>query len=44
MYPGLDAVGMAVGPGVHARIGALALQRGLAVFMEKPPAATAREA
>ena len=43
-HPGLDAVGMAVGPGVHASIGALALQRGLAVFMEKPPAATAREA
>ena len=43
-HTGLDAIGMAVGPGVHARIGALALQRGVAVFMEKPPAATAAEA
>lgn len=43
-HPGLDAIGMAVGPGVHARFGALAMQRGLAVFMEKPPAATAQEA
>ena len=43
-HEGLDAVGMAVGPGVHARIGAAAMERGLAVFMEKPPAATAREA
>lgn len=43
-HPGLDAVGMAVGPAVHARVGAAALERGLAVFMEKPPAATAAEA
>lgn len=43
-HDGLDAVGMAVGPGVHARIGAAAMERGLAVFMEKPPAATADEA
>jgi len=43
-HPGLDAVGMAVGPAVHARIGMAALERGLPVFMEKPPAATAREA
>jgi myo-inositol 2-dehydrogenase/D-chiro-inositol 1-dehydrogenase len=43
-HPGLDAVGIAVGPAVHARVGAAALERGLAVFMEKPPAATAREA
>jgi myo-inositol 2-dehydrogenase/D-chiro-inositol 1-dehydrogenase len=43
-HAGLDAVGMAVGPEVHARIGAAAMQRGLAVFMEKPPAPTAREA
>lgn len=41
---GLDAIGIAVGPGVHARVGAAALERGLAVFMEKPPAATAAEA
>ncbi len=43
-HAGLDAAGMAVGPGVHARIGAMAMERGLAVFMEKPPAATAKEA
>jgi myo-inositol 2-dehydrogenase/D-chiro-inositol 1-dehydrogenase len=43
-HDGLNAIGMAVGPGVHARIGALAMERGLAVFMEKPPAATAKEA
>jgi myo-inositol 2-dehydrogenase/D-chiro-inositol 1-dehydrogenase len=43
-HPGLDAIGMAVGPGIHARIGAAAMERGLAVFMEKPPAATAAEA
>ena len=40
-HDGLDAVGMAVGPDLHARIGALAMQRGLHVFMEKPPAPTA---
>lgn len=39
-HPGLDAVGMAAGPAAHARFGAAAMQRGLAVFMEKPPAAT----
>jgi myo-inositol 2-dehydrogenase/D-chiro-inositol 1-dehydrogenase len=43
-HPGLDAIGMAVGPTLHARIGVAAMQRGLAVFMEKPPAATAAEA
>jgi myo-inositol 2-dehydrogenase/D-chiro-inositol 1-dehydrogenase len=43
-HEGLDAIGMAVGPGVHASIGAQAMERGLAVFMEKPPAATAAEA
>jgi len=43
-HGGLDAIGLAVGPDVHARIGAAAMERGLAVFMEKPPAATAREA
>jgi myo-inositol 2-dehydrogenase/D-chiro-inositol 1-dehydrogenase len=43
-HAGLDAIGMAVGPAVHARIGAAAMERGLAVFMEKPPAPTAREA
>jgi myo-inositol 2-dehydrogenase/D-chiro-inositol 1-dehydrogenase len=39
--PGLDAVGMAVGPGQHLTFGLAALGRGLPVFMEKPPAATA---
>ena len=43
-HPGLGAVGMAVGPAVHARFGAAALERGLPVFIEKPPAATASEA
>src|SRR5258708_24867342 len=39
--PGLDAVGMAVGPDQHLAFGLAALCRGLPVFMEKPPAATA---
>jgi myo-inositol 2-dehydrogenase/D-chiro-inositol 1-dehydrogenase len=43
-HAGLDAIGMAVGPAVHARIGAAAMERGLAVFMEKPPAPTAQAA
>jgi myo-inositol 2-dehydrogenase/D-chiro-inositol 1-dehydrogenase len=43
-HPGLDAIGMAVGPAIHARIGVAAMERGLAVFMEKPPAATAAAA
>jgi myo-inositol 2-dehydrogenase/D-chiro-inositol 1-dehydrogenase len=43
-HAGLDAIGMAVGPAVHARIGAAAMERGLAVFMEKPPAPTAAAA
>jgi myo-inositol 2-dehydrogenase/D-chiro-inositol 1-dehydrogenase len=43
-HEGLDAIGMAVGPAVHARIGAAAMERGLAVFMEKPPAPTAQAA
>ena len=37
--PGLDAVFMAVGPQVHHAATLAALQRGLPVFMEKPPAA-----
>jgi myo-inositol 2-dehydrogenase / D-chiro-inositol 1-dehydrogenase len=41
---GLDAVGMAVGPAQHFAFGRLALERGLPVFMEKPPAPTAAEA
>ena len=40
----IDAVGMAVGPGVHFRATLAAIRRGLPVFMEKPPAATAAEA
>jgi myo-inositol 2-dehydrogenase/D-chiro-inositol 1-dehydrogenase len=43
-HAGLDAIGMAVGPAVHARIGAAAMERGLAVVMEKPPAPTAQAA
>ena len=41
---GIDAVGMAVGPRQHAELAAVALRRGLPVYMEKPPAATAAEA
>ena len=41
---GIDAVGMAVGPKQHAEFAAAALKRGLPVFIEKPPAATATEA
>ena len=37
-HPGLDAVGMAVGPELHMEAGLAALERGLPVFMEKPPA------
>lgn len=43
-HPGLDAVGMAVGPKAHPDLAIAALERGLAVFMEKPPAATATDA
>lgn len=38
-HPGLDAIGMAVGPDVHRAACLAALARGLPVFMEKPPAA-----
>ncbi len=38
---GIDAVGMAVGPDQHLAFGKAALERGLAVFVEKPPAGTA---
>lgn len=37
----IDAVGMAVGPDQHLQFGLAALERGLPVFMEKPPAGTA---
>lgn len=40
----IDAVGMAVGPDVHFRTTMAAIRRGLPVFMEKPPAATAAQA
>lgn len=40
----VDAVGIAAGPAAHFEIGLAALERGLPVFMEKPPAATAAEA
>lgn len=39
--PGIDAVGMAVGPDQHLAFGKAALERGLSVFMEKPPSGTA---
>jgi myo-inositol 2-dehydrogenase/D-chiro-inositol 1-dehydrogenase len=39
--PGLDAVGMAVGPALHRAAAIAAVERGLPVFMEKPPAADA---
>ncbi len=42
--PGLQAVGMAVGPTQHSQFAAAAMRRGLAVFIEKPPAATAEAA
>jgi myo-inositol 2-dehydrogenase / D-chiro-inositol 1-dehydrogenase len=39
--PGIDAVGMAVGPDQHLAFGKMALERGLPVFMEKPPSGSA---
>ncbi|MFD1198561.1 Gfo/Idh/MocA family protein [Brucella gallinifaecis] len=39
--PGIDAVGMAVGPDQHLAYGKAALARGLPVFMEKPPSGSA---
>lgn len=39
--PGLDAIGMAVGPELHRLAALAALEKGLPVFMEKPPAADA---
>ncbi|MBV2183302.1 MAG: Gfo/Idh/MocA family oxidoreductase, partial [Rhizobium sp.] len=39
--PGLDAIGMAVGPNQHLLFGKAALERGLPVFMEKPPSGSA---
>lgn len=40
----LDAVGVAAGPAAHAETGLAAVGKGLPVFIEKPPAATAAEA
>jgi myo-inositol 2-dehydrogenase / D-chiro-inositol 1-dehydrogenase len=40
----LDAVAIAAGPGVHVEAGLAAVERGLPVFIEKPPAPTAAEA
>ena len=40
-HPGLDAIGMAVGPDLHRMASIAALEKGLPFFMEKPPAADA---
>jgi myo-inositol 2-dehydrogenase / D-chiro-inositol 1-dehydrogenase len=40
----LDAIGVAAGPAAHLEVGLAALARGLPVFAEKPPAATAAQA
>ncbi|CAH1649029.1 Gfo/Idh/MocA family protein [Chelatococcus asaccharovorans] len=40
----IDAVGLAVGPQLHYEIGLAAIARGLPIFIEKPPAPTARQA
>ncbi|WP_299820611.1 Gfo/Idh/MocA family oxidoreductase [uncultured Roseibium sp.] len=37
-HKGLDAIGMAVGPDLHHVASIAALERGLPVFLEKPPA------
>lgn len=42
--PGLDAICMAVGPHLHQQAALASLERGLPVFLEKPPAATAEGA
>ncbi|MCP4383492.1 MAG: Gfo/Idh/MocA family oxidoreductase [Hyphomicrobiales bacterium] len=41
---GLDAVGMAIGPQAHSTLGLAAVERGLPVFLEKPPAANSADA
>src|SRR5690554_4929138 len=43
-HPGLDAIGLAIGPGAHLQLGQAALKRGLPVFMEKPPGACRSDA
>lgn len=40
----VDAIGMAMGPDQHFEFGTLAIERGLPLFLEKPPAATAAQA
>lgn len=40
----IDAVAIAAGPAAHVEFGTAALDRGLPVFAEKPPAATAAQA
>ena len=40
----IDALGLAIGPQGHFEIGQAAIDRGLPVFMEKPPAPTALQA
>jgi myo-inositol 2-dehydrogenase/D-chiro-inositol 1-dehydrogenase len=42
--PDLDAIGVAAGPQQHVEIAKAAVQKGLPVFIEKPPAATAKDA
>lgn len=37
-HSGLDAIGMAVGPDLHREASIVALEKGLPVFLEKPPA------
>ncbi len=37
----IDAIGLAVGPGLHHEIGLAAIARGLPLFIEKPPAPNA---
>jgi myo-inositol 2-dehydrogenase / D-chiro-inositol 1-dehydrogenase len=41
---GIDAVGLSVGPQLHYEIGLAAVAMGLPLFIEKPPAPTARQA
>jgi len=43
-HPGLDAIGMAIGPAQHVALATEALARHLPVFIEKPPAPTAASA
>ena len=40
----IDAIGVAAGPKVHFEVAMAAVERGLPIFIEKPPAATAAEA